>query len=268
MDLDNKGGNITNLKAMKVMFARLLLKLSYNVEKNVNKALDAAKLIYKEEPTTENKEQIAFIADLVDLNSACDNVNVLSRYLHSIGDDKTILKVLDVLPEAITNQNFAKLIRQTLTPSRKWKENEICYVANFGGPHFEKWDGNSYKDGIGGSETAVCEMAKQFTKNGYKVTVYGDPYTKGDIEGVTYLPWYEFNEKDSFNIVVQWRGWGLANRIKCRRFYVDLHDVHEPQSFGKEQIDFIDKIFVKSNYHRGITPLIPDNKFIVVSNGI
>jgi len=268
MDLDNKGGNITNFKAMKVMFAKLLVKLTYNVEKNIKKALEAARLVYQEEPTPKNKEQVAFIADLNDLSTACDNVNSVCKYLHSIGDDKSVLRLLDALPDAITNQQFSILIKKTLTPARKWEKNEICYLANFGGPHFEKWDGESYKKGIGGSETAVCELSKEFVKNGYKVVVYGDPIKKGEIDGVTYLPWYDFNERDSFNIVIQWRGWGLANRIKCRRFYVDLHDIHEASTFDKEQLEFIDKIFVKSNYHRGITPLIPDDKFIVVSNGL
>jgi len=268
MDLDNKGTNISNYKAMKVIFAKLLMKITYNADRNIDKSYEAAKLLYQEEPTEENKAQLLQIGDLKDLNAACEHVNLLARYLHSIGDDKTIIKVLDVLPDAFTNQRFAMQIRQTLTPSRKWEKDEICYFANFGDAHFEKWDGESYKQGIGGSETAVCEISKQFSKNGYRVTVYGDPNKKGVIDGVNYLPWYEFNRKDSFNIFIQWRNWAYAGKVKCRKFYVDLHDIYNSVDFRQSELDFIDKIFVKSKYHRNLAPTIPDNKFIIVSNGI
>ena len=85
MDLDNKGTNITNFKAMKVLFAQLLMKLSYNADKDINKSLEAAKLLYQEEPSEDNKEQMFFIADLKELNDACDHVNALARYLHKTG---------------------------------------------------------------------------------------------------------------------------------------------------------------------------------------
>jgi len=249
------------------MFAQLMMKLAWNMEKDVGKALDASKMLYKEDPIKENKEQVLFIADLKELNDACDHVNYLCKYLHTIGDDESAIKVLDSLPEAFTKQQFWTKIRQSIVPSRKWAKDEICYFANFGAPHFEKWDGESYKQGIGGSETAVCEMSKQFAKAGYKVTVYGDPFKEGIIDGVRYISWAKFNYKDSFNIVIQWRNWELAGRIKCRRFYVDLHDVFIPLDFNKRQLEFIDKIFVKSKYHRNLAPTIPDSKFIISSNG-
>jgi hypothetical protein len=88
------------------------------------------------------------------------------------------------------------------------------------------------------------------------------------IDGVNYLPWYEFNRKDSFNIFIQWRNWAYAGKVKCRKFYVDLHDIYNSVDFRQSELDFIDKIFVKSKYHRNLAPTIPDNKFIIVSNGI
>jgi len=267
MDLQNKGTNITNFKAMKVMFAQLLVKLAYNADKNIDKAYDAATLLYKEEPTEFNKEQLLFIADLKELNTACDHVNAVCQYLHEIGEDNSVIKLLDTLPPAITNQKFSRQIRAVLAKPRKWGRDEICYFANFGAPHFEKWDGKSYKEGISGSETAVVELSKQFVKAGYKVTVYGDPYEKGEIDGVNYIPWHEFNRKDDFNIFIQWRSWGLAGKIKCRKFYVDLHDVFNPKDIGEKELKFIDKIFVKSKYHRNLAPIIDDNKFLIVSNG-
>jgi len=268
MDLDSKGSNITNFKAMKVMFAELLMKLSYNVDKDTKKSLQSAKLLFMEQPTKENKEQVDFISDLNDLNDACHNVHLVAKYLNSIGDDTSVIKMLDVLPEAITKQPFAINIRKSLTPSRKWLPNEICYFANFGQAHFEKWDPTSMNKGIGGSETAVIRLSQELSNKGFHVTVYGDPIKKGTYGNVTYLPWYYFNPRDSFSIFIQWRGWQLADKIKAKLFYVDLHDIYSPIDITPSQLCHIDKFMVKSDYHRNLAPLIPNEKFLVISNGI
>lgn len=268
MDLDNKGANITNFKAMKVMFAELLVKLSYNVDRDVKKAMEASKMLFAEMPTKENKEQVLFMEDLNDLNDACHNVHLVAKYLDSIGDTKSIIKMLDVLPEEISSQPFGIKIRRNFTPPRKWMPNEICYFANAGQPHFEKWDPTSLETGVGGSETAVIRLSQELSNKGFHITVYGDPKKKGMYGNVKYLPWYEFNYKDSFQTFIQWRGWQLADKIKCKRFYVDLHDIYSPIDITPSQLKHVDKFMVKSDYHRGLAPLIPDDKFCIISNGI
>ena len=269
MDLDNKGSNITNLKAMKVMYAQLLLKLNYNYKRDTKKALEAAKLLFKEDPTKQNEEQVLFLEDLNDLNEACKNFDHLARYLHSIGEEKTILPLLNALPSGISTQPFAIKLRNEVSEPRKWGKNEICYFANFGGKHFEPWSGKSLIKGIGGSETAVIELSKEWTKLGYKVTVFGDPQAeRGEIEGVTYLPWYEFNKKDEFNIFIQWRDASLAGKIKVKKFLVDLHDVFSGLDYPPERLEHIDKVMLKSEYHRKLAPQIPDEKVQIISNGI
>lgn len=268
MDIDNKGSNMTNFKAMKVMLAELLTKIAFNVDHDTTKAVESAKMLFKEAPTEENSKQVQYLSDLNDLNEACKNTHKIATYLHSIGDDEGVIKLLDALPEAITTQPFGLQLRKNAAPSRKWARNEICYFANFGGKHFEKWDSTSLDKGIGGSETAVINLAKQWTKLGLKVTVYGDPFKKGEQDGVNYLPYYYFNHRDYFNIFIQWRGWFLADRIKARKFYVDLHDVWNSIDITPEQLKSIDKIMVKTNYHKSLGTGIPSEKFMVVSNGI
>lgn len=269
MDLDNKGSNLTNIKAMKVLFADLLLKLNYNYKRDTKKALEAAKLLYKEVPTDVNKEQVAFLADLNDLNDACANTDKLSRYLSSIGEDKAVNGLLNALPEAIIGQPFAQKLRNEVIKPKVWGKKEICYFASFGAKHFEQWSGKSLERGIGGSETAVIELSKEWTKLGYKVTVYCDPqHEKGVIDGVTYLPWFEFNKNDQFNIFIQWRSAALAGKIKCNKYLVDLHDVFAGIDYSQDMLKSIDKIMVKSEYHRSLAPQIPDDKFSIISNGI
>ena len=270
MDLDKRlTSGTTNFKGIKVMFARLLLNMNYHAEKDTKKALEAATLLYKEVPTEENRLQLQFLQDLNDLNDACANVDHLTEYLASIGNEETVTKILEALPLAITSQPFAHRIRQKVTQPRVWGKNEICYFANFGGKFFESWSAKNIETGIGGSETAVIELSKEWTKLGYKVTIYGDPGTdRGDYDGVSYLPWYEFNPRDFFNIFVQWRGWQLASQVKARKFLVDLHDIYSVVDLKPEQLRGIDKLMVKSKYQRNLAPTIPDDKFEIVSNGI
>jgi hypothetical protein len=269
LDIPNDGNDQTNIKAMKTSYAELLLNLNWNVKKDVKKSLEAAMMLYKENPTDNNKENLLFIQDANDLNDACERVDKLVEYLHSITYDHYIIPLLDSLPIAITEQPFAIKIRQKYSSPRKWARNEICYFANFGGAFLEKWDASSLKTGLGGSETAVIELAKEWSRIGYKVTVFGDPAQRGTDEfGITWLPYYFFNPRDFFNIFIQWRGWQMAGNIKCRKFFVDLHDIVSPQALNKEQERNIDKIFFKSKAHRDLLPDLPDSKAMIVGNGV
>lgn len=268
MEIDNKGSNLTNYKALKLMFAELSLKLNYNHHRDTKKALESARLLYQESGEPEHLDQVMMLESIDKLNDACANVDNLAKYLDEINETDKIAPLVKSLPDAITAQPFAhNLIHKYSTP-RTWAENEICYFANSGGKHFEEWSGKSLDKGIGGSETAVIKLAEEWTKLGYKVTVYGDPgKDKGEINGVLYLPYFHFNPRDNFNIFIQWRMGALAGRVKAKKFLVDLHDIWNGVDY-KELAPFIDKFIVKSKYHRKCAPEIPDDKFLIVGNGI
>ena len=268
LDLDNRTGTLKNIKAMKMMFAEVLLKLNYQVDKDIKKSLQSANLLYQEHPTEENKEQVLHLKDLNDLNDACKNIHSVCKYLKSIGEESRILPLINELPPAINEQKIFIQMRKDLTPPRVWEKDEICIFANFMQPHFEKWDSSSLNKGIGGSETAVIELSRQFAKKGYRVTVYGDPIKKGLQDGVMYLPYYYFNQKDSFNIFIQWRNWQLATSVKAKKFYVDLHDVFSDADIEDAIINHVDKFIVRSDYHKSLAIKIPENKFLTISNGI
>lgn len=268
LDLDSHTAGINNIKELKVLFAQLLLKLKYNVDKDLAGAVEAAELLYKEQPLENNKQNLLFLMDLLGLKTASEDSKKVIDYLDSIGDTQAILNVLNSLPIAITEQPWAIKTRQLHTPPRIWKDNEICYFANFGAKHFEKWDGKSLQKGIGGSETAVIELAKEWTELGYKVTVYCDPEFMGEYEGVTYLPWYYFNRADKFNIFIQWRNAVLAKTIKAKKFFVDLHDVVTQVDYSMETMNAIDGVFFKSQYHSDMLPKLPSEKAFIVGNGI
>lgn len=269
LNIENDGNDQTNIKAIKTTYAELLLNLNWHIKKDVKKSLDAALMLYKENPTDNNKENLLFIQDANDLNDACERVDRLGQYLDSIGETGRIIPLLDVLPNAITDQPFAIKIRQKYSPARKWGRDEICYFANFGGPFLEKWDASNLETGMGGSETAVIELSKEWSKLGYKVTIYGDPKKRGvDEFGINWLPYYFFNYRDFFNIFIQWRNWELAGKIKCRKFFVDLHDIVNDNALSDVQSRNIDKVFFKSNCHRSLLMKLPQEKVCVVGNGV
>lgn len=269
LQIDDKGGDQTNLKAIKVGYAELLLNLNWNIKRDVKKALESALMLYKEAPTPENHENALFIQDANDLNDACERTDKLCQYLASIGEEGRIPSLLKDLPMAITGQPFAIKMRQKYTEARKWGRKEICYFANFGGPFFEKWDAHNLEQGIGGSETAVIELSKEWAKDGWDVIVYGDPEKPHmDEFNILWLPWYYFNPKDSFNIFIQHRWWSLAGKIKARRFYVDLHDIVNNLDIEPEHIRNIDKVFFKSNAHRALLTKLPQDKVCIIGNGV
>jgi hypothetical protein len=131
-----------------------------------------------------------------------------------------------------------------------------------------KWDGNSLKEGIGGSETAVIKLSEEWVKQGWNVTVYCDPDKPCVINGVKYFPYYWFNIEDSFNVFIQWRNNSLAGKVKAKKFLVDLHDIFDPTSYDEEKLKHINKIMVKSRFHRYLAPNIPDDKVVIISNCI
>lgn len=269
MDSSSSKAAMNNPYQMKVLSAELATKYYlYGPEKDPRKAYQASLLLYNENPTDNNHKNATQLYDLKELDIACEHVDKLSSYLESIGEEKAVLGLLQAVPQAIKSKPFAWRLWNKHSKPRVWGEKEICYYANFGGKHFEEWSPKNIESGIGGSETAVINLSKEWTKLGYKVTVYGDPGPmEGDHDGVVYLPWYAFNMRDDFNVFIQWRSGSLAKKIRSKRFLVDLHDVWSEVDYAGN-LDAIDAFLVKSNYHRELAPSIPDDKFVTISNGI
>lgn len=262
LPLEKNTAGITHVQEMKILSAQVLLQLKFQFEKDYEGALSAMEVLRAEQPSEQNEQQYFMLADIVDLQKACKQTDELFTYLESIGQTANIRKALDILPIGITSQPFAVNWRRKVTPPRIWGSNEICYAATFFGPHFEKWDGRSLESGIGGSETAVIELAQEWTKLGYKVTVYGDPEQPCVVDGVTYLPWYFLNKGDWFNIFISWRNSSYAKDIKCRRFLCDMHDLFADVQLEKTAVD---SYMFKSEYHKNLSRNKPS---AVISNGI
>jgi hypothetical protein len=153
---------------------------------------------------------------------------------------------------------------------RKWGEKTIVYYASFGGKFFEEWNAESLKSGIGGSETAVIQLAKRWQKLGYEVTVFCDCGDKqGIYEGVIYRPYWEINWNDTFDTLILWRSPHLLDLdIHAKKIFMDLHDVASNLDFTPERVKKLTKVFFKSQYQRKMLPNVPDEKAVIISNGI
>lgn len=183
-------------------------------------------------------------------------------------------QALDSLLKAIRmpflQEVFVSQIANSKTPYI-WKDNEICYYASFGAKHFEKWTPDNLSKGIGGSESAVIYLSKEWVKQGYKVVVYCDcGDDAGMYDGVEYRHYNTINWRDEFSTLILWRSPHLLDipKLKAKRLFYDAHDIEHMPNWNAQRVDKVDKVFFKSSWHRKNLPQIPNDKAVVISNGV
>lgn len=181
-------------------------------------------------------------------------------------DNSKVSKLIESIPSKCFKDERLWSLKNRFSLPKTWGNKEIAIYC---GQAWEDWAAPSVIKGIGGSEEAVIYISQELTKLGYSVKVYcscGD--LEGTYDGVEYLPYYSFNPKDNFNILISWRNNNLAG-IKAKKRIVWLHDVPMPDMFPKSSIDSFDKVIVLSQYHKSLLPeYIPEEKILVSSNGI
>lgn len=258
-----------NLQNLRYLSAEVLLRMNFRDDyKDVKTALAAAEALYQIAPTEQNEATVQFLSSADKFSQAFEHFAWLFTYFDDIGKSDIALSIIEALPDSFTSQPLMVRTLQKLSKPKVWGEKEIAIIAHFGGPHFEAWSAKSIEKGIGGSETAVIELAKRWQAMGYQVVVYGDPRDeRGEHDGVLYLPWYALNRKDQFNIVIQWRNASYAGKIKAKRFYVDLHDMVDDRMFDQEVKDAVDGWFFKSAYHASLAPSLPKERVHIIGNG-
>lgn len=175
-------------------------------------------------------------------------------------------KLIESVPEVMMTDMRIHAIRNKVIQPKEWEDNEIAIYC---GQAWEDWAPPSVHRGIGGSEEAVINISQEFTKLGYKVTVFntcGD--FAGEYNGVVYKPYYSINPKDKFNIVIAWRNDIFSGfPVEAKKKIVWLHDVPMQNQF-KPPYAF-DKIIVLSQFHKTLLPKdIPEEKIFVSTNGI
>ena len=213
---------------------------------------------------------LAFVTESKELNKVAEGIYNYAVYLKKhFPNSDAIHALLKSIVTPFLNERFVQNIANSILPY-EWKDNEICYYASFGVRHFEEWTPDNLKKGIGGSESAVIYLSREWVKLGYKVVVYCDCGNNAGIyDGVEYRHYNTINWRDMFSTLILWRSPHLIDLpIVSKRLYYDAHDIEDMLNWTKEKVDRIDKVFFKSKWHRTNLPQIPNDKCVVISNGV
>jgi tetratricopeptide (TPR) repeat protein len=138
-------------------------------------------------------------------------------------------------------------------------------------PTDEIWNPRTARTkGIGGSEEAIIWLSRLLRQRGWNVTVYANcGALEREYDGVPWKPHWMWSIRDRQDVTVLWRhSHHLGQPLDSGKVIVDLHDVVEESEFSPSFLKTIDKISVKSRFHRSLFPNFPDEKFAVIPNGI
>jgi len=154
----------------------------------------------------------------------------------------------------------------------KWDKKSIII---FSGASWEKWDYRNIEKGIGGSETWVILLAREFDKLGYKVTVFNDcqqDCNDGNIKYIHFSKLSEHLEYNCFDYFISSRTEEpFSLNIKANKKIVILHDICLLSGKDVQYNDKIDKFLVLSDWHKQYASdwhNIPKEKIVLTSNGI
>lgn len=188
--------------------------------------------------------------------------------LEKIKDKEKLRKALDKIPKDLQSHPRINQIRNENFIKTETSGKDIAYFCGY---TEHVWNPELFKTkGFGGSEEAVVNLSKQWVKNGYNVTVYNNCGTEEmTVDGVTYKPFWTFNSRDKWDYLIVWRHPRMLDYgINATNVYVDMHDVIPKGEFTPTRLAKITKIFFKTNFHKGLFSNIPDDKCVVIPNGM
>ena len=159
-------------------------------------------------------------------------------------------------------------LRQMVEKPKTWDDKSIVI---FCGEGYEEWGPHTLDKGMGGSEEAVVYLSRELAKLGWDVTVFGEADLDDDVFGVKgansvhYRHWKKIDIRDTFNVFIAWRSPQYLKAVDAKVKLADIHDVMPEEIM--EDLPGV-TYMVKSDYHRGLSPHLPDDKFRVIGNGI
>jgi len=193
--------------------------------------------------------------------------NAVAR-IAKISDKAEMKAALDALPPDLHSHPAVSGLRNANFVKSDANGKDIVFYC---GPTSEIWNPRTAREkGIGGSEEAVIWLSTLLHRRGWRVTVYAYCGARQEVfDGISWKPYWMWNCRDRQNVTVLWR-YPLHHMVQINSDMVvmDLHDVIPEAYFTPEMLQRIDRIFVKSKFHRSLFPHIPDQKFVIIPNGI
>lgn len=133
-----------------------------------------------------------------------------------------------------------------------------------------------YQKSLGGSETALYYMAREWSKNGHDVTVFCDCPRPGVYEGVNYRRYQDLQTMAGFlelDVFFCYRFYHqLAKKIKSNLNILVCHDVPSDGGDFAANMWGCDHVFVLSDYHRHLhfdtIPMLREDMVWTTANGI
>lgn len=245
----------------------------------VDEAYELFKIVRTRSPDYKlAKEMENIFVEAKEDSEAFTRLKWLLYYLKDRGAD--IGKVLGTLPTKVVADPRLNADRARLLPRKTWPKKSIAFYCGGG---LETWGPETLKNGMGGSEEAVIYLSRELAKLGWDVTVFNDreeayndqaPVVEALAEDKTahkvkYLPWTLLNPWDEFDVFIASRMPENARGVKAKKLLIDLHDTVEAErvyAMAKQQPEAL--FMVKTKYHRDWYPDLPDERFVIVGNGI
>lgn len=224
----------------------------------------------KEVPANQNGNQVGAIFSHPDCSNSYPRKKI-AQICAQVGDfDRALLEVghlEDDESKAITAE--VKRLDSISKSMKGVPECEDIWITCPPNAPYE-WDWDVYKEkGVGGSETAACEMAHWLTKlSGRKVKVFNARKEEKVIDGVHYLPTaklmdYTSKEKPWVNIA-----WRHNLKVTEAPTFLWCHDLFTP---GAENGGLYKKILALTPFHKRFLQAqqgIPADKILVTRNGL
>ena len=135
------------------------------------------------------------------------------------------------------------------------------------------WGPEDIFKGIGGSEEAVINMAREFSERGWIVEVYANVTKETEDDSFDNVRWYQAgrsNPADTVDLTICWRDPQLVKYApQGRQTWLWLHDLQDKlEPYYKDVMDSYDKVMFLSTFHRQTAPWVPEDKVFFTTNGI
>ena len=170
-------------------------------------------------------------------------------------------------------------------PPRAWPPSSLVYYT---GVALEPWGPERLETGLGGSETAVLQLASRWKAMDpdREVAVYlrmGAPddgaagaaaaaaaAAEREWRGVRLVDVAAFNPSDSFGTFIAWRSLELLDEpLDARLVLLDLHDMPRRRDMSPRRLARVDRLMCKSEFQRGVLPPVASGTpACVLPNGV
>lgn len=243
------------------------LIFSYAECGEIDKAIKTADRFLKLDPTaTDIIGKRTLCTHAVRETELVKSFKKLMFYIHCEQDKDKEEALFKACPEAIKDHP------EVMAVPAKRRVTGMPRIIFFCGASERPWGPSAISRGVGGSETAVIEVAEIFAAKGWDVEVYNFcPHEdQGEVNGVIWRPYWMCPKAPPADIAVCWRVPSGHEWIPAgtKAVYYWGHDVCEKSRWSKETLAAYKKLILLSKAHRHTYDWVPEDKILYSANGV